>query len=61
MASLFFTCPTTLQQAPTGIGTDVQSLQAAWKTTLKIKCPHCGQVHEISVRDTYINGALRGG
>jgi hypothetical protein len=42
-------------QAPTGIETDVQSLQAAWKTTLKIKCPHCGKVHKISVRDTYIN------
>jgi hypothetical protein len=25
MASLLFTCPTTLQQAPTGIETDVQS------------------------------------
>jgi hypothetical protein len=59
MASLLFTCPATLQQAPTGIETDVQSLQAAWKATLKIKCPHCGKVHEISVRDTYINGALR--
>ena len=30
MSSLFFTCPTTHQQAPTGIETDVQSLQAAW-------------------------------
>jgi hypothetical protein len=58
MASLFFTCPTTHQQAPTGIETDVQSLQAAWKATLKIKCPHCGEMHEISVRETYINGAL---
>jgi len=34
-------------------------LNRAWKATLKIKCPHCGKVHEISVRDTYINGALR--
>ncbi|TMJ93492.1 MAG: hypothetical protein E6G77_23970 [Alphaproteobacteria bacterium] len=36
------------QQAPTGIGieTDVQSLQAVWKATLKVKCPHCGEVHE---------------
>jgi phage FluMu protein Com len=25
---------------------------------LKVKCPHCGEVHEISVRETYINGAL---
>ena len=59
MVSLFFTCPTTLQQVPTGIETDVQSLQAAWKATLKIKCPNCGKVHKISVRDAYINGALR--
>ena len=57
MASLFFTCPTTHQQAPTGIETDVQSLRAAWKATLNVKCPHCREVHEISVRETYINGA----
>ena len=59
MASLFFACPTTHEQAPTGIETDVQSLQAAWKATLKIKCPHCGDMHEISIRETYINGVLQ--
>ena len=59
MSSLFFTCPTTRQQAPTCIETDVQSLRAAWKATLNVKCPHCGEVHEISVRETYINGALK--
>jgi len=36
MASLSFTCPMTLQQGPTGINIDVQSLQAAgrqrWKS-----------------------------
>jgi phage FluMu protein Com len=37
----------------------VQSLRAAWKATLNVKCPHCGKVHEISVRETYINGALK--
>ena len=58
MALLLFTCPKTNQQAPTGIETDVQSLSAAWKATLKVNCPHCGEMHEISVRDTYINGAL---
>jgi hypothetical protein len=26
---------------------------------LKIKCPHCGEVHKISVRDTYIDFAVR--
>jgi hypothetical protein len=59
MASLFFTCPTTHHEAPTGIETDVQSLQATWKASVKVKCPHCGEVHEISVRETYINGALQ--
>ena len=34
MSSLFFTCPTTHQQVPTGIETDVQSLRAAWRATL---------------------------
>jgi len=58
MAFLFFTCPTTHQQTPTGIETDVQSLRAAWKATLNVKCPHCGEVHEISVRETF-NGALK--
>ncbi len=59
MASLFFTCPRTHLEAPTGIETDVQSLQATWKATLKVKCPHCGEVHEISVCQTYIDGVLQ--
>jgi hypothetical protein len=58
MASLLFVCPKTNQQAPTGIETDVRSLSASWKATLKVNCPYCGEVHEISVRETYINAAL---
>jgi hypothetical protein len=58
MASLLFACPKTNRQVATGVETDVQGLSASWKETLKVKCPHCGEVHEISVRDAYINGAL---
>jgi hypothetical protein len=58
MASLFFTCPTTRLEAPTGIEIDVQSLRAVWNSTLKISCSHCGKVHEISARETHINGVL---
>jgi hypothetical protein len=58
MAPLLFICPKTNQQAPTGIETDVQSLSASWKATLIVRCPHCGEIHDISVRETYINGAL---
>jgi hypothetical protein len=58
MALLLFTCPNTNQKAPTGIETDVQSLRVSWNAALKVNCPHCGGVHEIFVRETYINGAL---
>jgi hypothetical protein len=58
MAPLLFICPKTHQQAPAGIETDIQSLSASWRATLKVNCPHCGEVHEISVRETYINGVL---
>jgi hypothetical protein len=58
MPSLLFNCPKTNQQVSTGIGTDVQSLRASWKTTVKVNCPHCGEVHEMSVRETYLEGVL---
>jgi hypothetical protein len=58
MAELLFTCPKTNQRAPAGIETDVKSLRAAWSETLKIRCPLCGDQHTLSVRETYINGAL---
>ena len=57
-SSLLFTCPATRQQAPTGIETDAQSLQSFWKATLKVECPHCGGIHDVLVRETYINNAL---
>jgi hypothetical protein len=58
MAELLFTCPTTQQHASTGIETDAQSLRAAWKARLKVHCPHCGEDHEISIRETYIEGVI---
>jgi hypothetical protein len=58
-ATLHFFCPTTRQQVPTDIKTDAQGLRASWRSTVNVDCPHCGQVHEISVRDTYLGGALQ--
>ena len=40
MAPLSFVCPKTLKLAPTGINTDVQSLHAAWRAMLTVRCPH---------------------
>jgi hypothetical protein len=36
----------------------VQSLRATWSKKLKIHCSLCIGVHEISVREAYIEGAL---
>jgi hypothetical protein len=37
---------------------DVQGLRAQWKARLKLDCPYCSDVHDICVRDVYVNGAL---
>jgi hypothetical protein len=47
MSPLLFTCPATHQQAFTGIETD------------EVECPHCGGVHDVPVRETYVNNALQ--
>ena len=61
MAPLLFTCPATHRRAPTRIETDAKSLAAAWKKTLKVQCPHCGEVHLVSVREAYIIFAVQDG
>ena len=58
MASLFFTCPTTHHEAPTGIETDVQAFKPLGRQRSKSNA-HIAVVHQISVRETYINGALQ--
>src|SRR5262245_19868470 len=58
MAPLLFICPKTNLEAPTGIETDAQSLRASWKAILRVNCPHCGKLHQISVREMYIDHAL---
>jgi hypothetical protein len=58
MSQLLFICPKTNQRAPTGIGTDLESLRASWKSIVKVNCLHCGEVHEISVRETYLNAEI---
>ena len=58
MPALFFTCPTTKKRASTGIAADVESLRASWAETIDMHCPFCGEVHKISVRETFIDSAL---
>jgi hypothetical protein len=55
---LTFTCPKTKERTPTRVEADARTLRASWKSRLLVKCPSCGGVHEISVRDAYLNGAI---
>ena len=57
-ASLFFTCPSTHDRAPSGIQTDAATLSVTWSKKLTVKCPSCGKTHDLSVRDTYLDSAL---
>ena len=56
---VLFTCPKTNRQAPTRVHMDAKSLRLAWKKTLRVLCPHCGEQHKVSVRDAFLESALR--
>ena len=60
MARLLFTCPNTSRKASTGVEMDVQGLRQYWKLTLKLDCPHCNQVHDVCVREAYLDSAVEG-
>jgi hypothetical protein len=38
---------------------DGRAKPPAWSHEVKIRCPCCGETHEILLRETYIDGALR--
>jgi hypothetical protein len=60
VASLLFTCPNTSRKLSTGVEMDVPGLRAHWNSTLRLDCPHCRDVHDISVRQVYMDEALEG-
>jgi hypothetical protein len=60
VASLLFTCPNTSLKLSTGVEMDVPGLRAHWNSTLRLDCPHCRDVHDISVREVYMDAALEG-
>jgi hypothetical protein len=60
VASLLFTCPNTSRKLSTGVEMDVPGLRAHWNSTLRLDCPHCRDVHDIAVREVYMDAALEG-
>jgi|SRR5712671_3989125 hypothetical protein len=64
MPELEITCPQTRLRVPTGIAIDVQSIVLAWALKLSIKCPLCGEQHDIireAHSDTDMQAAARAG
>jgi hypothetical protein len=55
---LLFACPDTHLLTSAGIATDAATLQEFWGRRINVNCPHCGGVHHIDVRETFLNSAL---
>jgi hypothetical protein len=58
MGSLLVRCPNTFAVIDTGVETDAASLALAWRSTLRFHCPHCNEVHEVRVREAYMQDVL---
>jgi hypothetical protein len=50
MSILIFTCPKTLRAIDSGIETDTLSLSRVQLVSIRIRCPHCGEEHEQSIK-----------
>jgi hypothetical protein len=55
---LMFRCPTTNQQCECDVATDPANLAKAWKTTKQIKCMICGEMHQIKIREAFVDMAM---
>ena len=58
MGPLIVHCPKTCATINTGVATDYKALAEAWDRIVNVPCPHCGEEHEIKVRDAFIRGEV---
>jgi len=59
MPELEITCPRTRLTVPTDIAVDAQSLVLTWALQLNVRCPRCGEEHQIAIREAYVDSVLR--
>ena len=57
---LMFRCPATNQQCECDVATDAANLARVWKTTKDIMCRICGEMHQIKIRDAFLDMAMSG-
>ena len=55
---LTFSCPTTQQQCECDVATDAADFAKIWKMTKDIKCNICGEMHQIKIRDAFVDMAI---
>ena len=51
MADLFFRCPQTGRKIESGIVTDAASLSNVQELRVCLTCPHCGETHNLLIKD----------
>ena len=54
MGPLFIRCPATNIAVSTGIETNRETLASTWRSTVRVACSHCGDVHDIEVHEFFI-------
>lgn len=54
---LTFLCPNTHQQCESNVATDAANLAKIWKMTKDIKCKICGEMHQVKIRDAFLDMA----
>jgi hypothetical protein len=57
---LSFRCPVNERTVSTGIYTDEGSLARLQLIDIRVRCPHCGDVHTIRVADTFVSQTIIG-
>ncbi len=57
---LSFRCPVNERTVSTGIYTDERSLVRLQLIDIRVRCPHCGDVHTIRVAETFVSQTIIG-
>jgi hypothetical protein len=53
-------CPDTGGPVSFDVKDDAPSVLRNWKTSLAVKCPHCGCTHAVAFKEIYVDSVLTG-
>jgi len=58
MSELSVRCPNTGKHFSTRVHTDSLTLAKVWFSSVRIRCPCCGEEHSLKVREAYIDAVM---